>query len=287
MALILNGTKAQGARISYLKNKIETLTRKPCLVIIQVGSVSESAIYIHQKKKIGALIGAEVRHVILPESISFDGLTLEIKKNNTDNSVDGIIVQLPLPAHLDKQKVIETIDPMKDADGLTLTNQTTLQAGLLTMPIPATARGVMSLLQYYGISVSGKKVAVLGRSSLVGAPVAKLVELQGGLVTVCHSKTLNTKEITRNADIIIVAIGKKQFITKEFLSSAHIIVDVGINSAVGEDGSRELAGDVSYNSVLPYVSAISPVPGGVGPMTVISLFENVFEIASKNAIIKG
>lgn len=285
MALILSGTRAQEARVSYLQKKVDTLSRKPCLAIIQVGSISESTVYINQKKKMGLLVGIEVRHVSLPESISFDELVSQIQKNNTDSSVDGIIVQLPLPQYLDKQAVIEAIDPIKDADGLTLTNQTALQAGLSGIPIPATARGVLSLLQHYNIPVKGRRVVVLGRSALVGAPVAKLVELAGATVTVCHSKTLNTKEVTRNADIVIVAIGKKHFVTKDFVSSGQVIVDVGINAGTREDKTRVLMGDVAYEEVLPFVSAITPVPGGVGPMTVVSLFENVLEIALKRDIL--
>lgn len=277
MALILSGTKAQVSHVEILKKRVSELQKTPCLVIIQVGQIQESTAYINQKKKMGVLVGVEVKHISLSENTSELDLIQEIKKHNTDNSVDGILVQLPLPVSLDKEKIIEIIEPSKDVDGLTLTNQQALNGGRTDIPLPATARAVLSLLSFYGIGVRGRRVAVLGRSTLVGKPTAKLLESAGALVTICHSKTSNIPKITKDADIIIVAIGKPGLIDERFLSGGQVIIDVGINVSIGKGGARELIGDVAFERVLPFVSAITPVPGGVGPMTVMSLFENVVD----------
>jgi len=219
-----------------------------------------------------------------PEFITESELILKLKELNADSSVSGIIVQLPLPSALSVEKTINAIDPEKDVDGLTAVNEQLFKEGKPRF-IPATARGIIELLEWYHLPLFDAKVAVLGRSKLVGAPTALLLKKKGALVTVCHSKTPNTKTITRRSDIIIVAIGKPKLITAEYIrrNRTQTVIDVGINARteVGEAKLLEeiprsvIVGDVDFDEVKDKVAAISPVPGGVGPMTVAALFENV------------
>lgn len=281
MPLILDGTIARKHYEKELQGFIAKLAQKPKLAIIQVGANENSTAYIEQKKKCGARVGVEIDHVRLSENSSFEDLKLEIERQNKDDSVSGIIVQLPLPAHLEKQAVIDCIDRGKDVDGLTSLNKELLQKGDVRAFVPATAQGVMSLLSYYKIAVKGKKAAVLGRSDLVGKPTALVLSRAGAEVTVCHSKTPNTKEIALASDIVVVAIGKPELIDETYVKRDQVIVDIGFNSVKGalleEIPVKKAVGDVSFAKVAPIVSAITPVPGGVGPMTVISLMENVFK----------
>jgi methylenetetrahydrofolate dehydrogenase (NADP+)/methenyltetrahydrofolate cyclohydrolase len=226
-----------------------------------VGSDASSTAYIEQKKKFGTKIGAAVDHIKFAADASFDEIREKISSLNADKGIHGIIIQLPLPSHLDKLELIALISPDKDVDGLTKDSKF----------IPATARGILALLDFYKITVKGKKIAMLGRSMLVGAPTARLLTSHGAHVTICHSQTANEEEITKASDIIIVAIGKAELIDEKYIGTNHpVIVDVGINSLAGR-----LVGDVSFKKIEALVSAISPVPGGVGPMTVLSLFENL------------
>ncbi len=265
--LILDGKKARDFYAQMLAAKIRNLGFSPRLAIIQVGDNLSSTSYINQKKKFGEKIGAEVVCVKFPTSISFEELKKEISTLNEEKNIHGIIVQLPLPEHIDKISLINLISPKKDVDGLTSQSPFT----------PATARGIKSLLDFYKIEVKDKEIAVLGRSMLVGAPTAKLLESFGAYVAVCHSKTENTREITRNSDIIIVAVGKARLVDETYIGkNKPVIVDVGLSSHDGK-----LKGDVNFDRVGGIVSAITPVPGGVGPMTVLSLFENLVLAAEK------
>jgi methylenetetrahydrofolate dehydrogenase (NADP+)/methenyltetrahydrofolate cyclohydrolase len=280
MPLIIDGKIARNAYAKELKLKVLALEKPLKLGIVQVGNDSRSTLYIGQKEKCGVEVGINVEHVHLPETVSFEELKKKLDALSLDDSFTGIIVQLPLPSHLEKQKVIDCIDPKKDVDGLTTKNKEFLNQGDPIAFIPATALGIFSLLAYYKIPVKGKKVAVLGRSDLVGIPTAIILRQAGAEVTVCHSKTPNTKEIVQNSEIVIVAIGKPHFIDESFVNRNHIIIDVGINPVAGvlieEFPDKKVVGDVDFAKVALKVSAISPVPGGVGPMTVISLFKNVF-----------
>lgn len=281
MTLILDGRKARDFYKAQLVLRVEKLRARgvaPRLAIIQVGDNRESAIYIEQKKKFGAGIGARVDHIQLPESSSQADLAARVSELNSDQAVHGIIVQMPVPAHLDRVALMNLVDPKKDVDGLT-------DEPLFT---PATARGVMALLDFYGIEVRAKKAAVLGRSRLVGRPIAELLRRRGAEVTVCHSKTEDVPAITHTADIIVAAAGKPRLVDASYIGSpATVIVDVGINTIAGEKleeevPKRRIVGDVDFDSVSPRVAAISPVPGGVGPMTVLSLFDNLVSAAEHN-----
>ncbi len=278
--LILDGRKLRDEGILRLKARIERSGVRPTLAILQVGNVLESAAYISQKKQFGEKIGAHVLHTIFPEEVTADTLIAAIRELNADSATHGIILQLPVPARLEKQKILDAIAREKDADGLTAENKRRFEAGDRSAVIPATARGVLSLLKGYGIKVSGKKVAVIGRSALVGAPIAVLLLREGASVTVCHRGTPDIPALSRAADILIAAVGSPHLVTKEYVSPGQTVVDVGINSVAGEKLEEEipkhkLVGDVDFDAVKDIVGAISPVPGGVGPMTVLSLFENV------------
>ena len=269
--LLLDGKKARDFYTKELAAKIRACGFSPMLAIIQVGADASSTAYIEQKKKFGAKIDAAVDHIKFEAGVSFETIKEKISMLNADKNIHGIIIQLPLPIHLDKIKLINLITPSKDVDGLTQNSKF----------IPATARGIASLLDFNKIEVKGKKIAMLGRSILVGAPTARLLETRGARVMVCHSRTANTREITKASDIIVVAIGKPKLIDDTYIGANFpVVIDVGINSVRGEKleeeiGGRVLVGDVDFEKVSPLVSAISPVPGGVGPMTVLSLFENL------------
>jgi len=265
--IILDGRKARDFYMEKMMVKIRRNGFSPYLAIVQVGDNKSSSSYIEQKKKFGEKIGAVVEHIKFQADVSFEELKNKISSLNTDKKVHGIIVQLPLPIHLDKTSVINLILPEKDVDGLTSNSKF----------VPATARGIKSILDFYKIPINGKKVAMLGRSALVGAPTAKLFQNSGAIVTVCHSQTPNTKKITSSSDIIIVAIGKPKFLDESYIGKNFpVVVDVGINSFEGK-----LVGDVDFEKVSSLVSAITPVPGGVGPMTVLSLFENLVEASDR------
>lgn len=247
---------------------------RPGLLIIQVGDKKESATYIRIKKTYGEYVGVRVEHAHLPAESTFEDVVSVIEKANNDTAIHGIILQLPLPAHLHEatSRIIDRISPAKDVDGLTSTSTALLHAGKPGF-VPATAKGVMSLLDFYGIECSGKKVVVMGRSALVGGPIAHLLKARGAEVAVVHSATKNPTAITQTADILIVAIGKPHLVDDRYVKPGQVIVDVGIT--VNED--KRIQGDVDVASVAGIVAHYSPVPGGVGPLTVASLFENVFQ----------
>jgi methylenetetrahydrofolate dehydrogenase (NADP+)/methenyltetrahydrofolate cyclohydrolase len=268
MTQILDGKVARDFYKKALIERVGKLSFVPTLSIIQIGDNKESSIYINQKKKFGESIGVNVSHIHLSENISFEEVSEIIKKENLKKEVSGIIVQLPLPKHLDLIKIINLIDPKKDVDGLTDENQKLLAENKPEF-VPATALGVILLLDFYKILISGNKIAVLGRSRLVGSPVAQILKFRGAEVTICHSKTPNTREITNDSDIIISAVGKPNLIDFSYIKNGSVVVDIG--------------GDVNFASVSAIVSAITPFPGGVGPMTVLSLFVNLIEATEKRA----
>jgi methylenetetrahydrofolate dehydrogenase (NADP+)/methenyltetrahydrofolate cyclohydrolase len=262
MLKILDGKIIRDEIVVKLKKEIESFKTKPALAIIQIGDLEESNKYIKAKKSFAEKIGAEVRHIHFPDTILQDEVIVEIQRLNQDETVQGIIIQLPIPKNLNSLEIIEAVDPEKDVDGLTL----------LTKFTPATARGVMTMLDYYKVDVVGKKVTVMGRSKLVGGPIAKLLVSRGAQVSVVHHLTESPKEITKTADILIVAIGRPKLIDESYLKEGQVVVDVGITMKDGK-----MLGDVDFEKVKNLVSAISPVPGGVGPLTVASLFTNLVE----------
>ncbi len=284
MSLILDGRKLSAEIAEGLKAEIKAKKLKLILAIVQVGDVVASNVYIGNKKLYAEKIGAKVLHVKLPEKVSEKKLLAEVAKLNRDKKVNGIIVQMPIPAHIDKDKVIESIDPRKDVDGLHSVNAAKVFQGDLSGAIPATAKGALSLLKHYKIEIEGKRALVIGKSMLVGRPAAMLLLHEGATVTIAHSKTKDLPKLCRDQDIIVVAVGKIGLITKECVKPGQTIVDVGINALEGkalpEEGAKQrIAGDVDFNEVSKIVAAISPVPGGAGPMTITSLFENLVRTA--------
>ena len=281
MPKILDGKIVRDEIMTDLKKQIGEFKTVPNLAIIKIGDNPDSAIYVKNKINFARKIGVNAYVVSFPENdpskITQEMLLAGIEKLNKDDSVNGIIVQSPLPAGLDWFQAVEKVAPEKDVDGLCSVNVKNLMDNDKKALVPATARGVLSLLNYYKISVKGKKVVVMGRSNLVGKPVAALMVNNGATVTVVHSQTLDPDRITREADILIVAIGKPEYVGAEFVKEGQVIIDIGISTVINSDGTKKIYGDVDFESVRDIVSAISPVPGGVGPITVASLFQNLVD----------
>lgn len=273
VALLLDGKKAREHYTPLLIERVKQLSFKPCLVIIQVGNRADSEAFVKGKKAFAREIGVEERHIQLDEKVSQSEVLEVIKECNTDSTVQGIIVQLPLPLHLNPETVIDSINPHKDVDGLTPLNTQRLIHGHEEAIVPATARGIRQLCEFYKIELFGKKVTVVGRSTLVGKPVALMCLNENATVTICHSKTADLERETQNSDVLIVAIGKARFIGKKHVKEGQIVIDVGIT----RQDSGELSGDVNFNEVKDIVQTITPVPGGVGQMTVLALFENLID----------
>lgn len=284
---LLDGKKVRDALSSDIGQRVQKLSITPCLAIIQVGHREDSNLYVAQKIKTGEALGFSVTVRNFEDSASEEEIIQHIQILNQDKKVHGIIVQLPLPTSLDATRLIEIIAVSKDVDGLTSVNVKKLVSGSKHGITPATARGVISLLDFYEIPIAGKKVVVVGRSALVGKPIALSLLARNATVTICHSQTGNLAEHTKQADILIVATGHPKLITKEHVSKGQVVVDVGINLVSGkaleeEIPEKKLVGDVDFDSVKDIVEMISPVPGGVGPLTVISLLQNVLEVAERS-----
>lgn len=257
--------------LDEVREEIININIKLKLVVIQIGNNKESNIYINQKKKMCDYIGYEFEHINLSKDISTLEVLKIIDKLNKDNSVTGIMVQLPLPKNIDKDKVINKIDYRKDVDGLTSINNGklfSLQDGLF----PCTSLGVIELINRYNIDVKGKNVVIVGRSNLVGKPLSMMLLNMDANITICHSKTINLEMYTKNADILIVTIGKPKFINASMIKSNSIIIDVGINI-----DNNSICGDVDYDSVIDKVKSITPVPGGVGTLTIAMLAKNILK----------
>ena len=285
MARILKGTVVRDAIAADLKVKISRLPVVPTLVIIQLGAVPESTMYINQKKKFAERIGARVSHIKL-SAVSESEVVREIQSLNNDPIIHGIIVQMPVPQHLNKRTLIEAIAPAKDVDGLSAVNTKFLWDGEGDGFVPATARGILSLLKYYKISVAGKHAVVVGRSTLVGKPLAALLLNCDATVTICHRKTKKLRVLTHSADILIAAAGCPRLIGAKHVRKGQVVIDVGITSPrlegkLQDEVAGELVGDVDFAPVERIVKAISPVPGGVGPVTVSALFQNLVEAAMR------
>lgn len=291
MAQILDGRAVADTIRKDLAVRIKSLEPKPKLIIVQVGDLEETNAYIRQKKLFGEKIGASVEHRQYAEDIAETELLQEIEKLNNDVSVHGIIVQLPLADHLDKDKLIAAVKSEKDVDGLGPVNLHCFwnnhSGGYV---IPATARGILTLLDHYQIPITSRKVVIVGRSSLVGKPTALAFLHRNATVTICHRQTANLPEETRAADILIVAAGQPRLIDEKYLSPNQVVIDVGINLLSGhkleeEVSGQKLVGDVNFEEAEDIVQAISPVPGGVGPMTVASLFENLLEAYKRKLLL--
>lgn len=249
--------------------KLKAAGKTACLAVIQVGSDPASSVYVNNKKKACAYIGIESLSYELEETVSEEALLSLIHELNENSAVNGILVQLPLPKHIDEFKVIQEIAPQKDVDGFHEKNVGALSTGGRGF-VSCTPAGVVQLLKRSGIEIAGRHCVVIGRSNIVGKPAAALMLRENATVTICHSKTRNLQELTRQADILIVAIRKPKAIDASYVKEGAVVIDVGIHRM--ENG--KLCGDVDYESVEPKASYITPVPGGVGPMTIAMLMEN-------------
>lgn len=273
MATILDGKKLSKQILDDLTIELSKLDKKPSLTVIQVGDNPASEIYVNIKKKTAERIGIVSNVLKYPETLSEAELLEKIKELNNDKDVNAILVQLPLPKHINSKNVIQAISPKKDVDGFHPENVGKISIGIEPWAYPCTPKGVMRLLAEYKIELDGKHVVIVGRSNIVGRPLAQMALNKNATVTICHSHTKNLSDITKTADILISAVGVKNIIKKEMIKNNSVIVDVGIT----KDGGK-IFGDVDFEKVLDVVSFVSPVPGGVGPMTIASLMVNTFEL---------
>ena len=280
MAEIIDGKLVSATIRADIKKDVEEFIAKhgvaPGLAVILVGDNAASKVYVRNKHKACLDAGITSIQIELPASTTEDELLAKIEELNIDKTVHGILVQLPLPAHIDEDKVIAAISPDKDVDAFHPVNVGKIMTGKYDF-LPCTPAGVMSLLDYYNVKIEGKNCVVVGRSNIVGKPMALLLLERNGTVTITHSRTKNLAEVTAAADILIVAIGKPEFVSASMVKDGAVVVDVGINRL--EDG--RLVGDVEYASVAAKASLITPVPGGVGPMTITTLLRNTLKAAER------
>ena len=266
---MMDGVGASLTLKKKIANEIKQKNLTPCLAVIQVGDNKTSDIYVRNKNKACDMVGIKFINIKLPDTISEDLIISEIERLNLDDNVNGILVQLPLPPCFDEGRIINTISPVKDVDGLTYPN-----VGNLVLEneclVSCTPMGVMELLDMYNVSLKGKNACIVGRSNLVGKPLIQLLLARDATVSICHSKSLDIKSYTKMADVLIVAAGHPNLITKDMVKEGAVVIDVGINKE-----NDSLVGDVSFDEVSKKASLITPVPGGVGPMTIASLLKNV------------
>lgn len=272
MSIRIDGKQISAQIKDELKERVKKENLEVTLAVIQVGNDPASTVYVGNKKKACEYIGIRSLAYELPEETTEEELLQLIKQLNDRDDVNGILVQLPLPAHMDEDKVIKTISPKKDVDGFHPQSVGALSIGQPGF-VSCTPAGVIQLLKRTGVEIDGKECVIVGRSNIVGKPMALLMLRENATVTVCHSHTKDLKEVTKRADILIVAIGKPKFITKEYVKEGAVVIDVGIHR--GAD--NKLCGDVDYEDVAPITHAITPVPGGVGPMTIAMLMNNCVE----------
>lgn len=271
--MILDGKGLADRRLQFLKEDIRETGLTPALATVLVGEDPASALYVRMKHKACQQVGIRSENVSIPHDALTRDVLDRLKTLNEDPDIDGILVQLPLPSRINTHQVIEAVAPEKDVDGFHPVNMGKLIAGL-PGPRPCTPKGIMTILSEYEIPTSGKRAVVIGRSVDVGRPMALLLLLADATVTICHSKTVNLPEITRNADIIISAAGKAGMVTSDMVKQGATVIDVGTNHVNGK-----LCGDVDFDAVSSIAGAITPVPGGVGPMTIATLMENTVEAA--------
>jgi methylenetetrahydrofolate dehydrogenase (NADP+)/methenyltetrahydrofolate cyclohydrolase len=287
---LLSGKEVSDAKLNSIKIECESFVKEmgyaPQLAVILVGENPASQSYVKSKKKACIRLGFAHKDYLLPETTTEKKLLELIDELNQDERVHGILVQMPLPAAIDEQKVIEAIHPDKDVDGFHPINVGRLLAGLDCF-VSCTPNGVMSMLDYYNIETEGKHAVIIGRSNIVGKPMASLLIQKGrdATVTICHSRTKNLKEITKTADIVIAAIGKADFVTSDMIKEGAVIIDVGINRVADSTRKRgyRVVGDVNFDDCSSKAEAITPVPGGVGLMTIAMLMENTMKSAKQHS----
>lgn len=278
--MILDGKQVSEHWRNKLKEEVieisRHLGRAPHLSVILVGDDKASEVYVRNKHLACQKVGIHSDIINKPATITQQELNDVIHKLNQDHRVDAVLVQLPLPNHLDKAQILEKLHPEKDADGMTYSSMGRLWTGYPIVK-PCTPNGVMKILEYYKIPVAGKTAVVIGRSNIVGRPMAHLLTEANATVTICHSQTKNMRQITAEADIVVVAAGKANHFGKEYFKKEAVVIDVGIHGS----GAGKICGDVKFDEVEGWVSAITPVPGGVGPMTITCLLENTMLLAKR------
>lgn len=279
---IIDGKSLAAKMQADLAEKTATLKEEkgvvPGLVVILVGEDPASQVYVRNKERSALAAGFKSQVVRLAETTTEEELLAMIETYNQDADWHGILVQLPLPAHIDEEKVLFAISPEKDVDGFHPTNMGKLWSGHAVM-VPSTPAGIMEMFKEYQVDLTGKNAVVIGRSNIVGKPMAQLLMDAHATVTIAHSRTKNLAELARQADILVVAIGRGHFVTKEFVKEGAVVIDVGMN----RDENGKLIGDVKFDEVAPVASLITPVPGGVGPMTITMLMEQTYEAALRSA----
>ncbi|MGC3073343.1 bifunctional methylenetetrahydrofolate dehydrogenase/methenyltetrahydrofolate cyclohydrolase [Enterococcus faecalis] len=279
MSTVINGRELADQMQAEIQKGVEKMTQQgiqPGLVVLLVGENPASQTYVRNKERAAAKIGILSKVEKLPETISEEELLAEIDKYNQDSRFHGILVQLPLPKHIDEEKILLAIDPKKDVDGFHPMNLGRLFVGKPEM-IPCTPYGIMKMFEAYDIDLTGKRAVVIGRSNIVGKPMAQLLLMKNATVTIAHSKTEHLAEVAKEADILVVAIGRGHFVTKEFVKPGAVVIDVGMNR--NQEG--KLIGDVAFDEVSEIASYITPVPKGVGPMTITMLMYQTVEAAKK------
>lgn len=274
---IIDGKAISAALKEALRDQVASFPEKygrvPHLVVVRVGEDPASVVYVRNKAKACELCGIRNTTIVLPETVAEETLLAKIRDLNADDTVDGILVQLPLPKHISEAKVIATIDQSKDVDGFHPYNVAGLWQKTPHMS-PCTPAGIMKLLEAIGVDPKGKRAVVIGRSNIVGLPVAKMLLDANATVTICHTRTVNMAAVTRQAQILVVAAGRPKTVTGDMVSEGAVVIDVGVNR---DPETGKLCGDVDFDSVAPKSSAITPVPGGVGPMTIACLMENTVQ----------
>lgn len=279
MAIIIDGKQLAKKTRENLKEECDELKKQgiiPKLAVIMVGDNPASKVYVKNKSKACDEIGIDYEEFLLQDSTTQEELLNLIKKLNQDETVNGILLQSPIPSHLNINQAFKAISYRKDVDGFTPSSVGKLSIGEDTF-ISCTPYGVMKMFEEYNIDLTGKNLVILGRSNIVGKPLLQCCLNKNATVTICHSKTQNIKEITKNADIVISAIGKAKFVTKDMVKEGAVVIDVGIN----RDENGKMVGDVDFENVEPVASYITPVPGGVGPMTIAMLMNNVIKAAKE------
>ena len=271
--IILDGKKVSEKIINQVKHDVEKLTTTPHLAVILVGNNSASEVYVKNKKIAAEKAGIKSTILKFPNNITEDELINKIQELNNDDDITGILVQLPLPDHINKNKVIISISPKKDVDGFHPENVGKLVSGIEPYFYPATPQGILMLLDEYNIPIEGKHAVVIGRSNIVGKPVAQMLLNRNATVTICHSHTEMLEEVIKTADIVVSAVGKK-IVRCKMVKKNSVVIDVGIF----RDANGKLTGDVDFDFVSPSCGFITPVPGGVGPMTIASLMYNASKI---------
>lgn len=279
--ILLDGKKVASAQDEKMAQRVAAVKEKgvtPGIAVILVGDNSASAVYVHNKQRRAEKLGMNSQLIHFEAGVTEKELLDKIAELNNDPQVDGFLVQLPLPDTIDEDRVINAIDSSKDVDGFAPDNVGHLWIGEPHTK-PATAAGILTMLDYYDVDLDGKNVVIIGRSNIVGKPVAAMMLAKNATVTIAHSHTKNLKELTKTADVLVVAIGKAKFVTKDYIKDGAVVIDVGMD----RDENGKLCGDVDFDDVKDTASMITPVPGGVGPMTITALMEQVIELAEDRA----